>query len=91
MDKRFEKFKKIVLGSDLTDEGKLDMVTLFSRATDEEMDDILKVLSDRPGLLSQLYGNFTAKKKAMIDGDEKVWEEVLHEEEKLLNGMAQAG
>lgn len=84
MNNNLEKIKELISKSDVSVPDQIDLITLFSKAKDEDLQSVLNLFSSDIAWIKKINDNFKAKQIVNITGNSELWKEILEEEEKEL-------
>lgn len=79
-----EKFKTLLADSDLPEEEQQELVDVFSRASDADLEPIVQLLSEDPKWIQIVADNYRDKKNAIRANDPAAWEQIIKNEEQVL-------
>ena len=84
MDTNLIKLKKLILASSLSKEDKEKFLTLFSKAKDKDLKGVVDLFKEDPEQIKIISNVYQAKIEALINRDQKAWNEILQHEYKSL-------
>ena len=85
MNSNFQIIKDAINTSDIPEDEKVELIAMFARANNEELDETAKLFSQDSSWIQQVNDNYKAKRVAMILGEESLWEKIIKEEESFLS------
>lgn len=88
MNNNLEKIKELILKSDISDSEKIDLITLFSKAKDEELEPVSDLFSNDLSWVKKISENYKAKQVANITENSDLWKKIINEEEKELKEIS---
>lgn len=87
MNTNFEKIKELILKSSIPAYEQDNLILLFAKAEDADLETVLELLSENPLLVSDMNDNYKAKHGASMTGDSELWKKIIEEEVKQLEGI----
>lgn len=82
-----QKFKELLKKSDLSQSEQDELLILFARAADEELEPMLKLLSEQPKWLKKISDNYKIKQAAITAKNPASWQKVIQDEERELQEL----
>jgi len=87
MHTNFDTIKKIIQLSKLSVSDKKELVELFSKASDADLESALALFMEDAYWISVINENFKAKKTALKNKDANIWQEIMNGEESQLKTL----
>ena len=87
MDFNNIKIKELVLKSELTKEDQENLLSLFSKARDEDLKEVVNLFENDFTKIKIISDIYKAKSRVFKNQDKKGWREILEEEHKGLKGL----
>jgi hypothetical protein len=84
MNENLQKIKDLVAQSNIPEDEKVELIAIFSREHDSDLEDTARLFAEDPSWIQQVSDNYKSKRVAMIMGEETLWQKILDEEESLL-------
>lgn len=79
-----DKLKKLITQSALNAEDKKYFIKLFSKAEDDQLEDLTNLVEENSDFLQELLEIYKLKEKAMMKKDKDLWEKVVSKETDLI-------
>ncbi len=87
MQTNIEKLKVLIDNSTLDSSDQEDLIELFTKANDSELDSVVDLFSSDSAWIEKVNANYKAKKAIMKVGDFEIWKKIIEEEEKQLEDV----
>lgn len=87
MGPNLQSIKNILRASNLSDEDRVELELLFSRAQDADLEPVAKLFVEDAGWIEKINANYKAKQKAMNDKSLDSWQKIVEEELTQLEGL----
>jgi len=84
MNTNFQKIKELILKSNITLSEQVDLIELFAKAKDDELESVAEFFSQDISWVAKVSNNYKAKHAAMVTGDSGLWKKIIEEEKKEL-------
>jgi hypothetical protein len=84
MNTNFEKIKELISKSSLSLSEQIDLVTIFVKTKDEDLEVLADLFSHDPTWISKINDNYQAKNAALATKNPSLWKKIIEEEQSEL-------
>jgi len=88
MPDKLKKLTDLINSSDLSVDEKNALCLLFKGLDDEQsLEHLIKIFTENSSWIRKFHDNFKRKQQAQINGDDKLWQKIVDEEESELKNL----
>jgi RNA polymerase-interacting CarD/CdnL/TRCF family regulator len=87
MKTNHETVEILIRNSTLSIEDQNALINLFKKASEEDLQSVVKASEENPETITLLSENYKTKKKALASGDDIEWAKVIRSEEAILRKL----
>jgi hypothetical protein len=82
-----QKIKELLSDSNLSPQDNADLVALFAKANDEELDSAIKLFTENPDWIYKINENYKSKQSAFAADSPALWQDILQKEQIQLDEL----
>lgn len=87
MESNFQKIKTLLQNSTLSQNDQDDLITLFSLSEDSKLEPVVKLFLEDQNWIKKISDNYKAKQIAALEKNSDLWQKIIEDEEKQLDGL----
>jgi len=83
MENVYQQIRAVIAKSELTDTEQREFAEIFARTKEQPLKPVLKLFNTDPKWVQILFDNYKEKKRTLVTGSIKEWENVIHSEKSV--------
>lgn len=76
--------KNLIVSSNLSEEEQKELLVILSQISDKDLKSFLDLFKENKDWIRKIYDNYKIKRKAFVNKDKNLWNEILDQEKREL-------